>query len=62
MALFVITVFIIILRRIISLVSIIFSILFPGFLSWLFRVIMLVLLLDVVCLGAIGCDWRGGES
>ena len=50
MALVVITVFNIILRRIISLV---FSILFLGFLSWLFRVIMLVLLLDVVCLGAI---------
>ena len=32
--------------------------LFLGFLSWLFRVIML----DVVCLGAIRCDWRGGES
>ena len=39
-----------------------FSILFLGFLSWLFRVIMLVLLLDVVCLGAIRCDWQGGES
>ena len=32
--------------------------LFLGFLLWLFRVIIL----DVVCLGAIGCDWRGGES
>ena len=58
MALVVITVFNIILRRIISLVSIIIFNIIPG----LFRVIMLVLLLDVVCLGAIRCDWRGGES
>ena len=61
MTLFVIAVFIIILRRIISLVSIIIFKLFLGFLSWLFRVIMWVLLLDVVCLGVIRCDWRGGN-
>ena len=58
MALFVITVFIIILRRIMSLVSIIIFNIIPG----LFGVILLVLLLDGVCLGAIRCDWRGGES
>ena len=56
MALFVITVFIIILRRIISLVSIIIFSIIPGLFVMAFRVIMLVLLLDVVCLGAIRCD------
>ena len=62
MALFVIIVFIIILRRIISLVSIIISNIIPGLFVMAFLGYYVGLTFGRGLSGAIRCDWQGGES